>query len=36
MTEFVEMKCVACRVGAPPATRAELDSFLEDHPEWQG
>lgn len=35
MTDFVEMKCVACRVGAPPATIAELDAFLEDHPEWQ-
>jgi 4a-hydroxytetrahydrobiopterin dehydratase len=35
MTDFVAMKCVACRVGAPPATEEELDSFLEDHPEWQ-
>lgn len=35
MTEFVEMKCEACRTGSPPATPEELEDFRGDHPDWQ-
>lgn len=35
MSEFVTMKCDACRVGAPPATADEIAQFGADCPEWE-
>jgi 4a-hydroxytetrahydrobiopterin dehydratase len=35
MSEFVSMKCDACRVGAPPATDKEIAQFVADCPEWE-
>jgi 4a-hydroxytetrahydrobiopterin dehydratase len=35
MTDYTEMKCEACRAGAPPATTDELSAFFRDHPEWE-
>lgn len=35
MTEYVNMKCDACRVGAPPATAEELERFLTDCSDWE-
>ncbi len=35
MTELYEtLTCEACRAGAPPATAAERETFLAEHPEW--
>lgn len=34
MPSFESMRCEACRAGAPPATDAERESFLRDHPHW--
>jgi 4a-hydroxytetrahydrobiopterin dehydratase len=35
MSEFVTMKCDACRVGAPPATDEEIAQFVADCPDWE-
>jgi 4a-hydroxytetrahydrobiopterin dehydratase len=35
MSDFVSMKCDACRVGAPPASSDELDKFQADCPNWE-
>jgi 4a-hydroxytetrahydrobiopterin dehydratase len=35
MSEFVGMKCDACRAGAPPATTEDIGAFLANHPEWE-
>ncbi len=35
MSDYVEMKCEACRVGAPPATAKQIEEFLRDCPEWE-
>ena len=32
---YTEMTCEACRAGAPPATERELETFLEQSPDWQ-
>ena len=34
MTELVAQKCEACRVGAPPASAAEIAEFSEQIPDW--
>ena len=34
MEEFVTMQCEPCRVGAPPATDAEITAFMQQLPEW--
>ena len=34
MSEFSELKCEACRVGAPLATDKELNAFLSAHSSW--
>jgi 4a-hydroxytetrahydrobiopterin dehydratase len=34
MEEFVQMKCEACRIGAPPATEEEIKAFMTHVPEW--
>ena len=35
MTELVAQKCEACRVGAPPATEAEIAEYSEQIPDWE-
>ena len=35
MDELTEMKCVACRAGAPTVTEAELAELLPQVLEWQ-
>ena len=35
MSDFSQLKCEACRAGAPPATANELDDFLETHSSWE-
>jgi len=35
MEELTEQKCVACRVGAPSVTPAEIKEFQPKIPEWQ-
>ena len=35
MTELISQKCEACRVGAPPATDAEIAEFSTQIPEWE-
>ena len=35
MSDFSQLKCEACRVGAPPATANELDDFLQTHSTWE-
>ncbi|MDA0322522.1 MAG: 4a-hydroxytetrahydrobiopterin dehydratase [Verrucomicrobia bacterium] len=34
MSDFTELKCEACRAGAPAATSEERARFLQEHPEW--
>ena len=34
MSDFSQLKCEACRVGAPPASVNELDDFLQTHSSW--
>ena len=33
--DYTEMTCEACRAGAPPATDSELETFLQQSPDWQ-
>ena len=33
--DFIEMTCEACRAGAPPASDSEIESFLQQSPDWQ-
>ncbi len=35
MEQLVQMKCVACRKGAPTVTGAEVATLLPQIPEWQ-
>lgn len=35
MTELVNQKCVACRVGAPLATAEQIESFMPMIPSWE-
>ncbi len=35
MTEFAQMKCEVCRVGAPKATDEEITAFLSQYSEWK-
>ena len=35
MSEYAEMKCEVCRVGAPPATSEQIEEFLADCPDWE-
>jgi len=35
MTDYSQMTCEACRVGAPPATETELNEFLAGRSGWQ-
>ena len=35
MSDFSQLKCEACRVGAPPASANELDDFLQTHSSWE-
>ena len=35
MTDYSQMKCEACRVGAPLATADEVEGFLKQHPQWE-
>ena len=35
MTELVAQRCEACRVGAPPATEAEIAEYSEQIPDWE-
>ena len=35
MSDLSQLKCEACRAGAPPATANELDDFLETHSSWE-
>ena len=35
MINLVNMKCEACRVGAPLATAEEIDQYLPVIPEWE-
>jgi 4a-hydroxytetrahydrobiopterin dehydratase len=35
MDALVQMKCVACRRGAPTVTEAEIAELLPQLPEWQ-
>lgn len=35
METLVQMKCVACRRGAPTVTEAEMATLLPQIPEWQ-
>lgn len=35
MSELSQLKCEACRVGAPPATPAQIAAFLPQLPAWQ-
>ena len=35
MTELVGRTCEACRVGAPPATEAEIAEYGAQIPEWR-
>jgi 4a-hydroxytetrahydrobiopterin dehydratase len=34
MDELAQMKCVACRAGAPTVTDAEIAEYREQIPEW--
>ena len=34
MSNYYDMKCEACRVGAPPASEEEVKDFLADNPDW--
>ena len=34
MTELIHRTCEACRVGAPPATEAEIAAYRPQIPEW--
>ena len=33
--DYTEMACEACRVGAPPASDSEIETFLQQSPDWQ-
>ena len=35
MTDLVGRTCEACRVGAPPATEAEIAEYGRQIPEWE-
>ena len=35
MSDFSQLKCEACRAGAPPASVNELDDFLQTHSSWR-
>lgn len=35
MTELVGRTCEACRVGAPPATEAQIAEYRRQLPEWE-
>ena len=35
MSDFSELKCEACRAGAPPASADELDQFQRTHTSWE-
>ena len=35
MSDLNQMKCVACRVGEPTVTEAEMAEFLPQIPQWQ-
>lgn len=35
MSDLVNQKCEACRVGAPRVTEAEVDELKQQIPEWQ-
>ena len=35
MSDLNQMKCVACRVGEPTVTEAEIAEFLPQIPQWQ-
>jgi 4a-hydroxytetrahydrobiopterin dehydratase len=35
MSEYADMKCEACRVGAPPVTSEQIEQFLADCPDWE-
>lgn len=34
MSDLTQMKCVACRGGIPPMTRAEMEEYLPQVPDW--
>ena len=33
--DYTEMACEACRAGAPPASDSEIETFLQQSPDWQ-
>ena len=35
MTDYSQMKCEACRVGAPLATAEEIEDFLKQYSQWE-
>ena len=35
MSDFSQLKCEACRAGAPPASANEVDDFLQTHSSWK-
>ena len=35
MSDFSQLKCEACRAGAPPASANELGDFLQTHSSWR-
>lgn len=35
MSTLSELQCVACRPGAPVATAEEIETWLEEIPEWE-
>ena len=35
MTDYSQMKCEVCRVGAPLARADEVEDFLMQHPQWE-
>ncbi len=35
MTKLAQEKCIPCKSDVPPLSQKEINSFLEDVPEWQ-
>ena len=35
MTELIQRTCEACRVGAPPASEAEIAAYRPQIPDWE-
>jgi len=34
MNSLDQLKCEACRVGAPAASQEDIEAFLKSHPQW--